>query len=147
MQGTYSAKAEEVAASRSWYIVDASDKRLGRLASEIARVLRGKHKPTFTPHVDTGDFVVVINADKVALSGNKLTGKNYYSYSGHVGGLRTTTAGDMLKRDPSHLLEHAVKGMLPKNSLGRKIFAKLKVYASTQHPHAAQNPQPLIVRL
>lgn len=145
MQGTYSAKTGEIV--RSWFIVDATDKPLGRLASEIARVLRGKHRPTFTPHVDTGDFVIVVNADKVALSGNKLDQKNYYSFSGYPGGLRTTKARDMLKRKPTHLVEHAVRGMLPKNPLGRKMLTKLKVYASAEHPHAAQRPQPLPIRL
>lgn len=146
MQGTYSAKAEEFV-NRSWFIVDATGKPLGRLASEIARVLRGKHRPTFTPHVDTGDFVIVINADKIALTGNKLEQKNYYQHSGYPGGLRVTSAGDMLKRRPTHVLEHAVRGMLPKNPLGRKMATKLKCYASAEHPHAAQRPQPLPVRM
>ncbi|MFO0556583.1 MAG: 50S ribosomal protein L13 [Polyangiales bacterium] len=145
MQSTYSAKPTDV--TRSWFIVDATNKPLGRLASEIASVLRGKHRPTYTPHVDTGDFVVVINAEKVALTGNKLETKNYYSFSGHPGGLRTTTAKDMLVRNPEHLIEHAVKGMLPKNPLGRKMFTKLKVYAAAEHPHKAQQPKPLPVRL
>jgi len=145
MQGTHSAKTEEI--TRSWYIVDATNKPLGRLASEIARVLRGKHKPTYTPHVDTGDFVVVVNADKVGLTGNKRVQKNYYAYSGYPGGLRTTNAQQMLQQHPEHLVEHAVKGMLPKNPLGRQMFTKLKVYAALEHPHKAQNPQPLAVRL
>jgi large subunit ribosomal protein L13 len=144
MQSTYSAKPADV--TRSWFIVDATNKPLGRLASEIASVLRGKHRPTYTPHVDTGDFVVVINADKVALTGNKLVQKNYYSYSGHVGGLRTTAAKDMLVHNPEHVIEHAVKGMLPKNPLGKKMFSKLKVYAATEHPHKAQQPKPLPTR-
>jgi large subunit ribosomal protein L13 len=145
MQGTYSARAEDI--TRSWFIVDATGKPLGRLASEIARVLRGKHRPTFTPHVDTGDFVVVINADKIALTGNKLEQKNYYAHSGFPGGLRTTSAGDMLKRKPTYVLEHAVRGMLPKNSLGRKMATKLKCYATAEHPHTAQRPQQLPVRM
>jgi len=145
MQGTYSAKASDI--TRSWFIVDATNKPLGRLASEIARVLRGKHRPTYTPHVDTGDFVVVINADKVALTGNKLAQKEYYAFSGHPGGLRTTKAVDMLKLKPTHPIEHAVKGMLPKNPLGKSMITKLKCYAGTEHPHTAQRPQPLLVRL
>jgi large subunit ribosomal protein L13 len=145
MQGTFSARAEDV--QRSWFIVDAAGKPLGRLASEIARVLRGKHRPIFTPHVDTGDFVVVVNADKVALTGNKLADKKYYQHSGYPGGLRTTTAADMLKHKPEFLIEKAVRGMLPKNPLGRKMASKLKVYASPEHPHKAQQPKPLPVRL
>jgi len=144
MQGTYSAKAADV--TRSWFIIDATGKPLGRLASEVARVLRGKHRPTFTTHVDAGDFVVVVNADKIALSGNKLEQKKYYSHSGFAGGLRTTTAGDMLKRKPTFLVEKAVRGMLPKNPLGRKMATKLKVYAAAEHPHAAQRPQPMPYR-
>ncbi len=145
MQGTYSAKAEDI--TRTWFIVDASGKPLGRLASEIARVLRGKHRPTFTPHVDTGDFVVVINAEKIGLSGNKLRDKEYYHHSTFAGGLRTTTASDMLKHKPTFVLEHAVRGMLPKNPLGRKMATKLKVYAGAEHPHTAQRPVALPVRL
>jgi len=145
MQGTFTAKESEV--RRSWFIVDAADKPLGRIASEIARVLRGKHRPTFTPHVDTGDFVVVINAEKVALTGNKLDAKEYYAFSGFPGGLRTTIARTMLQRKPEHLVEHAVRGMLPKNPLGRKMFTKLKVYAGAEHPHKSQQPKPLSVRL
>jgi large subunit ribosomal protein L13 len=145
MQGTFSARAADV--QRSWYVVDATGKPLGRLASEIARVLRGKHRPIFTPHVDTGDFVVVVNAGKVALSGNKLEDKMYYQHSGYPGGLRTTSAADMLVRKPEFLIEKAVRGMLPKNPLGRKMALKLKVYAASDHPHHAQKPQPLPVRL
>lgn len=141
MQGTFSAKPAEV--SRSWYVVDATDKPLGRLASDIARVLRGKHRPTFTPHVDTGDFVVVINAGKISLSGDKLQSKFYYKHSTHAGGLKRRSAGEMLDRKPEFILENAVKGMIPKNPLGRAILKKLKVYATAEHPHAAQNPQPL----
>ena len=141
MQGTYTAKPAEI--TRAWFIVDATNKPLGRIASDIARVLRGKHKPTYTPHVDTGDFVVVVNADKVALTGEKLTNKQYYNYSGHVGGLRARSAGDMLKHKPTYLIEKAVRGMLPKNSLGRQMASKLKLYAEATHPHVAQAPKSL----
>lgn len=141
MNGTYTAKPAEI--NRSWYVVDATDKPLGRLASDIARVLRGKHKPTFTPHVDTGDFVVVINAEKVALTGSKATQKFYYRFSGHPGGLRETSAAAMLEHKPEYPLEHAVKGMLPKNSLGRDMLSKLKIYAGAEHPHTAQSPVAL----
>lgn len=142
---TVSAKASEV--KRSWFVVDATDKPLGRLASEIARVLRGKHTPAFTPHVDTGDFVVVLNAQKVKLTGRKLLQKNYYAHSGYPGGLRTTSARDMIIRKPEFVIEHAVRGMLPKNPLGRQMILKLKVYTKAEHPHVAQAPQPLPVRL
>lgn len=141
MQGTYSAKPAEVV--RSWYIVDATNKPLGRIASDIARVLRGKHKTIYTPHVDTGDFVVVVNADKIALTGEKLTNKFYYNFSGHPGGLRQRSAGDMLKHKPTYLIEKAVRGMLPKNSLGKQMARKLKLYAGDVHPHAAQQPKSL----
>jgi large subunit ribosomal protein L13 len=141
MQRTYSAKPAEI--TPAWYLVDAANKPLGRVASDIARVLRGKHKPTYTPHVDTGDFVVVVNADKVALSGNKLTDKQYHQYSGHPGGLRSRTAADMLQHKPEFLIEKAVRGMLPKNPLGRAMIRKLKVYASPEHPHTAQQPKAL----
>lgn len=141
MQGTYSAKPAEVV--RSWYIVDATNKPLGRIASDIARVLRGKHKTIYTPHVDTGDFVVVVNADKIALTGEKLTNKFYYNFSGHPGGLRQRSAGDMLKHKPTYLIEKAVRGMLPKNSLGKQMARKLKLYAGDAHPHAAQQPKSL----
>lgn len=132
--------------TRNWYIVDATDRPLGRLASDIARVLRGKHRPTFTTNVDTGDFVVVINAEKVALTGQKRTKKFYYNYSGTVGGLRKRAAGDMLDHKPEYPIEHAVKGMLPHNSLGRAQGLKLKVYAGATHPHEAQQPQQLPVQ-
>ncbi|MDP3275916.1 MAG: 50S ribosomal protein L13 [Deltaproteobacteria bacterium] len=145
MQSTFSAKEDEM--NHAWFVVDATNMPLGRLASEIARVIRGKHRPTFTPHVDTGDFVVVINAHKVALSGNKLNNKNYYAFSGFFGGLKTTSAKDVLAQKPEHLIEHAVKGMLPKNPLGRKMFSKLKVYAAAEHPHQAQQPKPLPIRI
>lgn len=141
MQGTYTAKPAEI--TRSWFIVDATNKPLGRIASDIARILRGKHKPTFTPHIDTGDFVVVVNADKVALTGEKLTDKMYYNFSGHPGGLRTRSAAEVLKSKPTYLIEKAVRGMLPKNSLGRQMARKLKLYADAAHPHAAQAPKSL----
>jgi large subunit ribosomal protein L13 len=126
----------------AWFVVDAQDKVLGRLASEIAKVLRGKHKPSFTPHVDTGDFVVVINAEKVKLTGNKLTQKTYYRHTGYTGHLKEITADKLLASAHSdRVLKSAVKGMLPKNSLGRQMFSKLKVYSGPDHPHAAQEPQ------
>ncbi|QQE74711.1 50S ribosomal protein L13 [Brevibacillus composti] len=144
MRTTYMAKPLEV--ERKWYIVDAEGQTLGRLASEVASILRGKLKPEFTPHVDTGDFVIVINADKVKLTGNKLQDKKYYSHSLYPGGLKVTSAGDMLKNKPARMFEIAVKGMLPKNSLGRQMFTKLKVYAGTDHPHAAQKPEVWQIR-
>lgn len=139
MRTTYMAKPQEI--KRQWYVVDAKGQTLGRLASEVASILRGKHKPEYTPHVDTGDFVIVINADKVVLTGNKWRDKIYYRHSGYPGGLKATTAGDMLKRRPERLVELAVKGMLPKGPLGRRQGKKLKVYAGDQHPHQAQQPQ------
>ncbi len=145
MQSSF--QANEATLTRSWFIVDAANKPLGRLASEIARVLSGKHRPTFTPHVDAGDFVIVINADKIALTGAKMENKNYYSFSGFMGGLRTVAAKDMLVRKPEHLVEHAVKGMLPKSPLGRRMLDKLKVYAQPEHPHVAQSPKPLPIRM
>ena len=144
MRTTYMAKPLEV--ERKWYIVDAEGQTLGRLASEVASILRGKLKPEFTPHVDTGDFVIVINADKIKLSGNKLQDKIYYTHSLYPGGLKKTTAGDMLNKKPERMFELAVKGMLPKNSLGRKMFTKLKVYAGAEHPHAAQQPEVWQIR-
>ncbi|MBE9054761.1 MULTISPECIES: 50S ribosomal protein L13 [Sphaerospermopsis] len=130
---------------REWYVVDATDKRLGRLASEIAMVLRGKRKAEYTPHLDTGDFVVVINAEKVAVTGKKRTQKVYRRHSGRPGGMKTETFAKLQQRLPERILEHAVKGMLPKNSLGKQLFTKLKVYAGPTHPHAAQKPKELIV--
>ena len=141
MNKTYSAKPNEVA--RNWVLVDLDGKTLGRAATRIADVLRGKTKPQFTPHVDTGDFVVVINAHKVALTGKKLDNKRYYKHSGYPGGMHTKTANEMLQSKPEEIIRHAVKGMLPKNSLGRKLLKKLKIYASAEHPHAAQLPKPL----
>jgi large subunit ribosomal protein L13 len=128
---------------REWYIVDATDKRLGRLASEIAQVLRGKKKPEYTPHLDTGDFVIVINAEKVAVTGKKRTQKLYRRHSGRPGGMKTETFAKLQQRLPERILEHAVKGMLPKNSLGKQLFTKLKVYAGPTHPHDAQKPKEL----
>ena len=127
-------------ADKKWYLVDATDKVVGRLATEIANVLRGKNNPKYTPHTDSGDFVVVVNAEKVVFKGNKLDDKKYYSHSDHVGGLKTRTAKEVLERTPERILMSAVKGMLPKNSLGRQQLTKLKVYAGEVHGHEAQNP-------
>lgn len=138
---TYSAKPGEI--DQSWYVVDASDYNLGRLATRIATVLRGKHKPTFTPHVDTGDFVIVVNASAVQLTGSKLDQKHYHRYSGYPGGLRSVDARTVREHDSERMILQAVKGMLPKNRLSRQIIKKLKVYAGTDHPHASQKPQPL----
>ncbi|HHJ07412.1 MAG TPA: 50S ribosomal protein L13 [Anaerolineae bacterium] len=138
---TYSAREEDI--ERQWYVVDAQGKTLGRLSSEIAKILRGKHKPIYTPHVDCGDYVVVINAEKVWTTGRKLDQKIYYRHSGYPGGLKQITLREQLNRFPERAIEHAVKGMLPKNRLGRRMFKKLKVYAGAEHPHAAQQPQPL----
>ena len=138
---TFSAKASEV--ERKWFVVDASGQSLGRLASNVARVLRGKHKPIYTPHVDTGDFVVVINADKVRLTGDKLDGKSYQRHSGIPGGFKETPYRQLLSDKPAFVVEKAVQGMLPKNSLGRKMRSKLKVYAGPTHPHSAQQPDEL----
>jgi large subunit ribosomal protein L13 len=135
---TFSAKPAEV--KREWLIVDATDKTLGRLASEIANRLRGKHKAIYTPHVDTGDYVVVVNADKVRTTGNKLLGKTYYRHTGYPGGIKATTLQKMLETHPERVLESAVRGMMPKNPLGRAMFKKLKVYAGAEHPHTAQQP-------
>ncbi|MBM5816356.1 MAG: 50S ribosomal protein L13 [Cyanobacteriota bacterium] len=128
---------------RQWFVVDAADQTLGRLASEVAQVLRGKNKPTFTPHLDTGDFVVVINAEKVRVTGNKATQKVYKRHSGRPGGMKTETFAHLQARLPERIIETAVKGMLPHNSLGRQLFRKLKVYSGPNHPHAAQQPQIL----
>jgi len=138
---TFVAKEHEV--DKKWYLVDAGEKVLGRLATEIAVILRGKNKPIFTPHMDAGDYVVVVNADKVILTGNKLEKKIYYRHSGYPGGLKKTTAGDMLEKKPERLIRLAVKGMLPKNSLGRRQLTKLKVYAGPNHHHQAQQPEKL----
>jgi large subunit ribosomal protein L13 len=137
---TFSPKAADI--QRQWHVVDASDVVLGRLASQVAVLLRGKHKPVFAPHVDTGDFVIVVNADKVALSGKKLEQKHAYRHSGYPGGLTAVSYGDLLARHPERAVEKAVRGMLPKNSLGRQMLRKLKVYAGPEHPHQAQQPKP-----
>ena len=144
MRTTYMAKPNQV--ERKWYVVDAEGQTLGRLASQVASVLRGKNKPEFTPHVDTGDFVVIINADKVKLTGKKLSDKYYYFHSMHPGGLKKFSASEMLAKKPERVLELAVKGMLPKNRLGRQIGTKLKVYAGAEHPHQAQQPEVLEIR-
>jgi large subunit ribosomal protein L13 len=140
---TYNAKPAEALAAREWWVLDAEGQPLGRVASKIATILRGKHKPTFTPHVDTGDFVVVINAEKVKATGGKLDKKQYFTHSGYVGSIKSITLRDAIDKNPEMPIRHAVKGMLPKNVLGRQLLKKLKIYAGTQHPHAAQNPQPL----
>jgi large subunit ribosomal protein L13 len=138
---TYSAKPGEV--TREWYLVDADGKTLGRLATQIADTLRGKRKPQFTPHVDTGDFVIVVNAEKIHVTGNKLDQKRYYRHSGYPGGLRSRTLREQLDRRPTEVLRVAVKGMLPKNRLARQQITKLKIYAGPEHPHAPQNPKLL----
>jgi len=135
--------ANKAEASRDWHLVDADGKVVGRLATRIAMVLRGKHKPVFTPHADTGEFVVVVNADKVRFTGSTLDQTMYYRHSGYMGGLKATSARQMLKKKPEEVLRHAVRGMLPKNSLGRQLLKKLKIYAGAEHPHEAQQPQPL----
>ena len=138
---TYMAKNEEV--ERSWFVVDAENKTLGRLASKIAQYIRGKHKPTFTPHVDMGDYVIVVNAEKIHLSGNKLDQKKYYKHSNYPGGIKEITYRELLVKDPEFIIEKAVKGMLPSNKLGRKMIKKLKVYSGENHPHQAQKPEDL----
>jgi large subunit ribosomal protein L13 len=145
-QKSFAATPESSQKSRAWFVVDAANKPLGRLASEIATVLRGKHKPTYTPHVDAGDFVIVVNADKVRLTGQKLDKKFYYRHSGIPGGFRQESYRHLLARKPEFPIEKAVKGMLPKNVLGREMLTKLKIYATPDHPHAAQKPQPLNVK-
>jgi len=135
---TFSAKADEI--KREWFVIDAEDVILGRMATEIARRLRGKHKPEFTPHVDTGDYIVVINAEKLAVTGNKMKDKIYYKHTGYVGNLKSITLEKQLQKHPEVVIETAVKGMLPKNSLGRTMYRKLKVYAGPDHPHEAQQP-------
>lgn len=130
---------------RKWYVVDAADKTLGRLAAEVAKVLRGKHKPTFTPHMDTGDHVIIINADKVRLTGKKLVQKVYFRHSSYLGGDKYTKAGDMLAKNPVRMVELAVRGMVPHNRLGSQIIKKLHVYAGSEHPHAAQKPEVLTI--
>ena len=138
---TYSAKAESV--ERDWYIVDAADKTLGRLATEVASRLRGKHKPEYTPHVDTGDYIVIINAEKVTVTGNKATKKIYYSHTEYPGGIKDITFEKLMEKAPERALQSAVKGMLPKGPFGRELFRKLKIYVGSEHPHTAQQPQTL----
>ena len=138
---TFTAKPESV--QRDWFVVDATGKTLGRLATELARRLRGKHKAEYTPHVDTGDYIIVLNADKVAVTGNKRTDKVYYRHTGYVGGIKQATFEEMIARHPERVIEIAVKGMLPKGPLGRAMYRKLKVYAGNEHNHAAQQPQVL----
>ncbi len=140
---TQTAKKEEV--SRDWYLVDVENKVLGRVATHIANVLRGKTKPTYTPSVDTGDFVIVVNAAKITLTGNKLGGKVYYNHSGYPGGIKSITAGKLIEKKPEEIIRKAVKGMLPKNKLARHMLSKLKVYAGAEHPHEAQQPKVLDV--
>lgn len=138
---TYSAKPADI--QRKWYLVDAEGKTLGRLATRVASVLRGKHKPIFTPHVDTGDHVVIVNAEKIHLTGDKVLRKTYYRHSGYPGGLKAETVEEVLRKKPSAVLERAIKGMLPKNPLGKQMGRKLNVYAGPTHPHKAQQPEPL----
>ena len=141
---TYMAKPANV--ERKWYVIDAENAVLGRLASQVALMLRGKHKPTFTPHVDTGDFIIVVNTDKIVLTGNKLNDKIYYSHSDYVGGLKEKTLKEMLAKKPEAVIEHAVKGMLPKGPLGRQMYKKLFVYAGPEHKQAAQKPEELQIK-
>lgn len=138
---TYTAKPKDI--KREWFLIDAEGKTLGRLATKIAEILRGKHKPIYTPHLDCGDYVIVINADKIRVTGRKLDQKIYYRHSGYPGGLKSITLRDQLQKHPERVLEAAVRGMLPKNRLGRKMFKKLKVYAGDSHPHQAQQPKTL----
>jgi len=138
---TYTAKPQDI--RREWHLVDATDKTLGRLATEVARRLRGKHKPTFTPHLDTGDHIVVVNAEKVKVTGNKLNDKYYHRHTGYIGNLKSINLSDLLEKHPERAIQVAVKGMMPKNPLGRAMLKKLHVYAGPEHPHAAQQPEPL----
>lgn len=138
---TYYAKPNEV--EREWLLIDAEDMVLGRVAAKAAHILRGKHKPTYTPHVDTGDFVVIVNANKIRVTGKKGTDKRYYRHSGFPGGLKSESFNEAIERHPERVLEHAIKGMLPKNTLGRAMGKKLKVYAGPEHPHQAQNPRKI----
>lgn len=139
---TYMARKEDV--ERKWYVVDATGCTLGRLSTEIARILRGKNKPTYTPHIDTGDYIIVVNAEKIKVTGKKLDQKIYYHHSEYIGGMKETTLKDMLAKHPERVIEHAVKGMLPKGPLGRQMYKKLFVYAGPDHKHAAQKPEALI---
>ena len=138
---TYTAKPQDI--RREWHLVDATDKTLGRLATEVARRLRGKHKPTFTPHMDTGDHIVIVNAEKIKVTGNKLDDKYYHRHTGYIGNLKSVKLGRLLETHPERVIQTAVKGMLPKNPLGRAMFKKLHVYAGPEHPHQAQQPAPL----
>lgn len=138
---TYVANPQNV--ERKWYVVDAEGQTLGRLAAQVASILKGKHKPTYTPHVDTGDHVIIINAEKIHLTGNKLQNKKYYRHSGYVGGIKSNTAGELLNRHPERVIRSAVWGMIPHNRLGRQMIKKLKVYAGAEHPHQAQQPEML----
>jgi len=140
-QKTYTAKPGEI--TRHWYVVDADGQTLGRLATRIADTLRGKRKPTYTPHVDTGDFVVVVNCERIRVTGNKLQEKRYYRHSGYPGGLKERTLAEQLQRRPEEVIRHAVRGMLPKNRMGRAQLGKLKIYSGSDHPHVAQQPEPL----
>ena len=144
MEKTYVTKKKDV--EREWYVVDASGQTLGRLATRVAHVLRGKHKPTYSTSVDTGDCVIVVNAEKIQVTGRKLDQKIYYRFSGYPGGLKEITLRNLLQKHPERVIEHAVRGMLPKNRLGRQMFRKLKVYVGPDHPHAAQQPKPLELR-
>jgi len=141
IQKTYTAKPQDI--QHDWWIVDAEGLTLGRLASQIAPILRGKHKPTYTPNLDTGDYVVVINCEKIAVTGNRLDDKVYYHHSHYPGGIKSITLREQLQKHPERVIEDAVKGMLPKNSLGRLMIKKLKIYVGAEHPHARQNPKPL----
>ncbi len=138
---TYSARKEDV--KHSWYVVDATDKTLGRISTEIANRLQGKHKAEYTPHVDTGDYIVVVNAEKVKVTGNKTTDKIYYHHTGYIGGIKSITFEKLIEKSPERVIQMAVKGMMPKNKLSRSMLSKLKVYAGSEHPHSAQQPQPL----
>lgn len=141
MKKTYSAKKGDI--TRQWHIVDAEDAVLGRMASKVAHILKGKHKPIYTPSIDTGDHVVIINAKKVKLTGKKLENKIYWRHSGYTGGIKSKTAGDIMEKNPEKVIRHAIAGMLPKNTIGRKMIKKLKIYAGSDHPHTAQQPKPL----
>ncbi len=144
MEKTYVTKEKDV--QREWHVVDATGQTLGRLATQVAYILRGKHKPIYSSSVDTGDYVIVVNAEKIHVTGRKLDQKIYYRHSGYPGGLKTVTLRNLLQRHPTRVIEHAVRGMLPKNRLGRRMFKKLKVYAGPDHPHTAQRPKPLELR-
>ena len=141
MKSTYYAKPGDV--QREWLLVDATDMTLGRLASEVAQILRGKNKPTYTPHIDTGDFVVIVNAEKIKITGAKATDKVYYRHTGYVGHLKSETFTEAMEKHPTRVIEHAVRGMLPKGTLGTQMYKKLKVYAGPEHPHQAQNPRKI----